>query len=250
MVFNNKMELLMFLKKEYVTFLGSGSQGRTYFNKKNKQVFKIMEQFFDDEDDECHIDYTPMEFMRFSGISNNTYIFSDSIVYVGDEVVGYTMRYGAGKLLSSINPMLINLDKFIKSINQVVSDNAILAKNGVKTYDVPYNILYGNNGFKIIDTVEYYNSDEGYDAILKNNNDAFNWGIMYFLVDGYFDDFVINNSELKDMYLSNGIDIQKFILLYRKYLSEYIGNDIVKLNDAKRCLNRKLCNKNYERSYR
>ena len=52
------------------------------------------------------------------------------------------------------------------------------------------------------------------------------------------------------MYLSSGINIKKFIGLYRKYLSEYVGNDIVKLRDANKCLNKKLVNRQYERSYR
>ena len=110
--------------------------------------------------------------------------------------------------------------------------------------------MYGRNKIGIIDTMEYYDSEEDSKTILINNNDNFNYGLMLFLVDGYFDDFISNYKELKDMYLSSGINIKEFIGLYRKYLSEYVGTDIVKLRDANKCLNKKLVNRQYERSYR
>ena len=160
------------------------------------------------------------------------------------------MRYFDGKLLTDTNPLQINLNNFSKSTDKVYQDNIILTNNGIKTRDVSYNIMYGRNKFGIIDTMEYYDSKEDYNTILKNNNDSFNYGLMLFLVDGYFDDFISNYKELKDMYLSSGADIKEFISLYRKYLSEYIGNDIVKLRDANKCLNKKLVNRQYERSYR
>lgn len=249
MYFNSKEELLLFLKKEYIIELGRGSQGRTYLNKKNGYAFKILEQFFDD-DEEFYISYTREEFIKYSGIKNSTYIFGNDNILVNDEVVGYVMRYFNGKLLTDINPLLVNLDNFCCSTDRVYQDNIILANNGIKTWDVSYNIMYGRNKFGIIDTMEYYDSEEDNKTILINNNDNFNYGLMLFLVDGYFDDFISNYKELKDMYLSSGVDIKEFISLYRKYLSEYVGNDIVKLRNASKCLNKKLVNRQYERSYR
>lgn len=249
MYFKNREELLLFLKKEYIIELGRGSQGRTYLNKKNGYAFKILEQFFDDDED-FHIDYTREEFIKHSGIKNDTYIFGNDNILVNDEVVGYVMRYFNGKLLTDINPLLVNLDNFTNSTDKVYQDNIILANNGIKTWDVSYNIMYGRNKIGIIDTMEYYDSEEDSKTILINNNDNFNYGLMLFLVDGYFDDFISNYKELKDMYLSSGVDINEFIGLYRKYLSEYVGNDIVKLRDANKCLNKKLVNRQYERSYR
>ena len=249
MKFNSKEELLLFLNKEYIVELGSGSQGRTYYNKKSGFAFKILEQFFDD-DEEFHINYSYDEFIKYSHIENSTYIFGNSNVIVNDDVVGYVMKFVNGRLLTDINPLLINLSNLINSIDKVYQDNIILSDNGIKTYDVIYNIMYCKNGFNIIDTMEYYDSDEENKSILRNNNDNFNYGLMYFLIDGYFDEFISNYSELREMYLSSDVDIRKFINLYKKYLSEYVGKDIVKLNDASKCLNKKLINKQYERSYR
>lgn len=249
MCFKSKEELLLFLRKEYIIELGRGSQGRTYLNKKNGYAFKILEQFFDDDED-FHINYTKEEFIKYSGIKNGTYIFGNNNILVNDEVVGYIMRYFDGKLLTDTNPLLVNLNNFSKSTDKVYQDNIMLANSGIKTRDVSYNIMYGKNKFGIIDTMEYYDSKEDYKTILRNNNDSFNYGLMLFLVDGYFDDFISNYKELKDMYLSSGADIKEFISLYRKYLSEYIGNDIIKLRDANKCLNKKLTNRQYERSYR
>ncbi len=249
MCFKSKEELLLFLRKEYIIELGRGSQGRTYLNKKNCYAFKILEQFFDDDED-FHINYTKEEFIKYSSIKNGTYIFGNDNVLVNGEVVGYIMRYFDGKLLTDTNPLLVNLNNFSKSTDKVYQDNIILANSGIKTRDVSYNIMYGKNKFVIIDTMEYYDSKEDYKTILKNNNDSFNYGLMLFLVDGYFDDFISNYKELKDMYLSKGVDIKEFISIYRRYLSEYVGNDIVRLRDANKCLNKKLVNRQYERSYR
>lgn len=249
MIFNNKSDLILYLNKEYVVSLGNGSQGRCYYDRKNKICFKILEQFFDD-DMEFYINYSEDEFTRFSGIKNNTYIFSDNVIFVNDLVVGYTMRYSSGKMICDMNPLLINLDKFGSYIDVVYNDNVILADNGICSYDVLYNIMYGKNGFNIIDTMEYSFGNKCFDDIKRNNDDNFNYGVMMFLIDGYFDEFISDYGDLKDMYLSSGVDIRDFINLFRKYLGEYVGSDITKLCNANKCLNKRIYKGNYIRSYR
>ena len=50
------------------------------------------------------------------------------------------------------------------------------------------------------------------------------------------------------MYCSNGVNINDFIILFRNYLNEYIGYEIIKLNEASECLNKsKIRKKRYER---
>ena len=41
------------------------------------------------------------------------------------------------------------------------------------------------------------------------------------------------------MYKDKSVDVVIFIELLRKYLSEYIGDEVSKLNDAKECMNKR-----------
>ena len=47
--FNNKNNFDLYLKRLF--FLGMGSQGICYLDKKNKIVYKIFHGYFDDEDE-------------------------------------------------------------------------------------------------------------------------------------------------------------------------------------------------------
>ena len=248
MVFNKRNDFDMFLKKEYIREIGSGSQGICYYNFKTKDVYKIFYQYFDDDED-FYIEYTSEEFMRFSNIINDTYVFANDVIIVEDKIVGYVTNYVMGKLLSSINPLYVNLDKLSLCTNKVFDDNEKLALNGVRTHDVLYNIMYGRNGFKIIDFAEYSFSNASYDEIKRSNDRNFNEGVMKFLVDGYFDEFVLSNEVLKNMYLDNDTNVNEFIVIFKKILSEYMSCNVDKLCNAKKCLNKKLINKDYERSF-
>lgn len=249
MIFNSKDELYLYLGKDYVVNLGNGSQGRCYYDMKNKVCFKILEQFFDDDMD-FYVKYDYDEFVKFNYINNNTYIFGNNNILVNGDVVGYTMEYFKGKMLCDINPLLINLDMFCNGISNVYNDNIILSYNGICSYDVLYNVMYNKGMFKIIDTCEYSFSDKDYDSIRKINDNNFNYAVMMFLIDGYFNEFISSYSYLSDMYLNDCVDVRDFITVFRKYLNEYMGRDINRLGYAKGCLNKRKVNINYIRGYR
>ena len=232
MHYNNRSELITKLK--HLKALSSGSQGECYLDKNNKLVYKIFHQFLDNYD---YIKYSYDDIMRFSNVLNNTYIFPKDVIEVNNEIVGYTMDYVSANDLSSINPLSVNLDRLITNINNVSIDIEHISDKGILSYDVMYNILYKTK-FNVIDTDEYMYKDIDPNILFEMNKQRFDYAIYNFLVDGYFSEFVNSYRKLKSMYKDKCVDVVIFIELLREYLSEYIGDEVNKLNDAKECMNK------------
>lgn len=100
------------------------------------------------------------------------------------------------------------------------------------------NILYKNK-FNVIDTDEYVIKDIDSTVLFERNKQIFDYTIYNFLIDNYFDEFVNSYRLLKEMYNDKESNVIIFIELLRKYLSEYIGDEVNKLNDAKECMNKR-----------
>lgn len=247
MNFKNKEHLLIFLRmlgKE----IGMGSQGLVYLDEKKGKVYKIFHQFFDDYDADCYITYDIEQIKKFSNVANQTFVWSEDVIYVNNEVVGSVSKYVKGKNLYMIDPLQINLNRFINGIEMVQKDIKTISKHGILTYDIMYNTLYNNGKFYIVDHDEYSYSYENPVALMEKNFDNFNLEIMFFLIDNYFDEFISNSKILTSMYGEKGIDIIVFIKELKKLLSEYVGNEINYLKQAKSCLNKRSLSKpNYER---
>ena len=110
-----------------------------------------------------------------------------------------------------------------------------------------YNILYGNK-FNVIDSDEYVKKDIDSTVLFERNKQTFDYAIYNFLIDNYFEEFVNSYRLLRKMYNNKDVDVIIFIKVFRKYLSEYIGDEVNKLNDAKECMNkRKILEPNYIR---
>ena len=223
--FNNKNNFDLYLKRLF--FLGMGSQGMCYLDKKNKIVYKIFHGYFDDEDE----GYTVDDILKFSGIRNNTFIWPNDVVYANGRIIGYTMPYVASVNLCNTDLLSTNLNLLEKAIDKSYCDIEILTKNNVCLYDVMYNILYSNGKINVIDSMEYNFGN----ASLKENMAAFDAEIRYFLVDNYFDEFVNNDILLREMYHDKkNVTSLEFLRMFRNKLSEYIGTDIDKLEKAKK----------------
>lgn len=247
MYFKTKKEFLIYLS--YLKVIGLGSQGVVYFDRRSNKVFKVFHQFFEDYDEDFYVKYTDKELLRFSSVDNNTFVWACDVVYVCDEVVGYISNYVKANSLYKQNPLEINLDSFNSSILKSKEDIKIISNNGIKTYDVMYNILYNDNVFKVIDYDEYSYSDIDSNTLYRINCDNFNYEVMYFLIDNYFDEFISSYKDLKEMYAGSDVDINEFITLFRKYLSEVVGKEIITLYDARKCLNKKKSGFKYQRGY-
>lgn len=223
--FNNKNNFDLYLKRLF--FLGMGSQGICYLDKKNKIVYKIFHGYFDDEDE----GYTVDDILKFSGIRNNTFIWPSDVVYANGRIIGYTMPYVSSVNLCDTDLLSTNLNLLEKAIDKSYCDIEMLTKNNVCLYDVMYNILYSNGKINVIDSMEYNFGN----ASLKENMAAFDAEIRYFLVDNYFDEFVNNDILLREMYHDNkNVTSLEFLRMFRNKLSEYIGTDIDKLEKAKK----------------
>jgi len=223
--FNNKNNFDLYLKRLF--FLGMGSQGICYLDKKNKIVYKIFHGYFDDEDE----GYTADDILKFSGIRNNTFIWPSDVIYANGRIIGYTMPYVSSVNLCNTDLLSTNLNLLEKAIDKSYCDIEILTKNNVCLYDVMYNILYSNGKINVIDSMEYNFGN----ASLKENMAAFDAEIRYFLVDNYFDEFVNNDILLREMYHDKkNVTSLEFLRMFRNKLSEYIGTDIDKLEKAKK----------------
>ena len=223
--FNNKNNFDLYLKRLF--FLGMGSQGMCYLDKKNKIVYKIFRGYFYDEGE----GYTADDILKFSGIRNNTFIWPSDVVYANGRIIGYTMPYVSSVNLCNTDLLSTNLNLLEKAIDKSYCDIEILTKNNVCLYDVMYNILYSNGKINVIDSMEYNFGN----ASLKENMAAFDAEIRYFLVDNYFDEFVNNDILLREMYHDKkNVTSLEFLRMFRNKLSEYIGTDIDKLEKAKK----------------
>lgn len=242
MNFENKKKFLLFLNRmqkfNFLICIGVGSQGICYYDIINDKVYKIFHQFLDRNDCD-YIEYKKEEILKFSQIINSTFIWANDVIIVNDEIVGYISDFANARSLYKINPLKVDLEKFSNCLDKVKKDLKAISDHGVKTYDMMYNILYNKEEFFIIDHDDYSYSDMDSDKLYRMNCDNFNYEIMYFLIDNYFDEFISNYSDLKEMYDNNGVEIKEFIGLFKKYLSEYIGKNIVRLEDASECLNKK-----------
>lgn len=245
MNFISREHLFSYLKN--LLFIGSGSHGECYLDKNTNKVYKIFNQYVDELDDDWKFNFTKENLLKFSNIENNTYIFPLDVIIVEDEIVGYICDYACGNSLFKTNPLEVNLDNFSYAISNSLNDIQIISLSGVKTFDVTYNTIYGDDGIKIIDCDDYSFSNMDKDSLFRTNCDNFNYEIIHFFIEGYFDEFISNSPLLKMMFVSKGVDINLFISVFRRYLSNVVGFEINYLKDAIPCLNRKKVSTNYKR---
>ena len=223
MNFVNKEHFHIFLRG--LTYLGQGFQGICYLNKNNNIVYKVFHEYMDNEKAGYDKDFL----LRFSNIKNNTFIWPTDVIYVENELVGYTMPYKNSKNLFQIDPLSVGLNALEKGLTNIFKDIKIITDNNVTLYDVMYNIMYKNGRLYVVDTLEYGINKTSY----ENNRACIDNEIMLFLVDDYFDYFVKDNLLLNEMYMDYNVSSLEFLKEFRKKLSEYLDKDITKLNDAK-----------------
>ena len=207
MVIKDKEEFLLYLNS--LRFLGLGSEGIAYYDKRQTFVLKIYHDCFSDEFKECKY-ITKDEVLKFSEIVNKTFIFPQEEIIYDDYVIGYVTSYQKGKTIDEINPLRINFQDFINSALKVDDDIKILSENNILTFDVLYNTMYGGKKISVIDPTEYCFSRYSHEKLLDVNRKNFNTGIILFLIDSYFDEFVSNNKELNELYRDKKQNIKYF----------------------------------------
>jgi len=247
MNFKSMNELKLWIKCHKMYNFDGGSQGECF--KIGDKVYKIFIQYIEEEYIDI-ITYNKDDIMQFSHIVNNTYIWPNDIIMVGDMVVGYIMDYIDARSLCNINPLYVNLDKFESFLEKADEDIKVISNNGVKTFDVMYNIMYGKNGFKVIDSVEYSLCDMDSAELFKINSKNFYYEIRLFLTYGYFDEFIFNYNHLYRMCNDTEVKVLDFLKEFRRILSENEGFEITKLGDAKKSVHvKKIKNLYYVRNF-
>lgn len=232
MKFRAKEEFDKFLNN--LSLLDVGSQGISYVNRKNNIVYKVFHDYF--EGDYCSFDKE--QILKFSFLKNNTFIWPNDVIEVGNQVVGYTTFYKKANNLYRLDPLLVNLNLFELAITKAKTDIKKLCEQKISIYDIMYNILYTRGNFYVIDTFEYSNNL----ANDKDNYRGFNLEIMYFLVSGYFDDFIKQDRVLSSMYKDKETDSLEFLKEFRKKVSEYMDKPILQLEAAKKLVKKKGSN--------
>lgn len=243
MKFRTMKDLKLWLKIHKKYNFDGGSQGECY--RIGNKVFKIFIQFIEDDYEEMIV-YDQDEILKFSSVANNTYIFPSDVIMVGDIVVGYITDYVDAISLYKTDLLDVEMDKFQVALAGTTKDIEIISNNGILSYDVTYNILYGSCGFKVIDTMEYSQTDIDSVELFRMNRERFYHEIRLFLLDGYFDKFMKNNTDLYNMCYDPDVDFGIFLREFRKRLSENEGYEISKLGDAKKSIVR---TRNRDRKY-
>lgn len=231
MIFKNKIELDLFIKK--LTYLGEGTQGKCFLDRNRLLVYKIFWNYF--EEDEFDISYfTEQDILKFSHIKANTFVFPKEVIYLDKEVIGYTTSYRNAKNLYALNPLNLNLDRLTRLLEIALKEIDYISQKGIYMYDVLYNVLLGRKIY-VVDTLEYSLREGFYIDNLKANLKAFNIEIMSFLIDGIFDGIINCNKTLSDMYNIKDLDVSliEFINEFRAYLSKILAKNITYLKEAR-----------------
>lgn len=238
MKFRSKEELDSFLST--LKFIGEGCQGLCFLDKKTNQVYKIYSEYYYDLED---AGYTDSDIMEFGQISNSTFIWPNGVVMVGNMVVGYTHSYVNAKNFCEFkDPFKVNLDNLSYAVYKANEDIKLLTDNGVKIYDLMYNLMYDGKRIKVIDTADFW---KGVPTYLENV-EYFNDEIKMFLVDCYFNNIVLNDERLYKLYKGNTSALT-FLREFRLYLEKIKKQEIKYLGQARDLANVDFSEHQYER---
>ena len=157
--FENKDSLERYIKR--LEFINSGSEGYCY-KMPNKIVLKHL----------CGVAYEPKtkeELLQFKDIVIKNYIFAQALVYIKDEIIGILMPFVVGRTLEN-GVYSIQIKTLIKAFDDLVEVTKKLSSYGVNVFDVcDINMMYNRGKFYLIDTINYYKSDDKEELIFKEN---------------------------------------------------------------------------------
>lgn len=105
---------------------------------------------------------------EMDGISNNSYIGPEKLLYVRGRIRGYFYPYVEGKPLSSVSSN-IRLFELFKGYDTLLKDTKLISDKGFILQDVNSGNIILNDGIKIIDIDRGYFKDTSKEAIYINN---------------------------------------------------------------------------------
>lgn len=241
-ILNVSEEELDRLTRRIVPF-DSGSEGDVYILN-NKMVLKKFNDLVSPSDYDCNL------LLKYSDIENESYYFTKNVFLVNGLIKAYTMKKCPGYNLTRINPLTISLNELLKAYTTFEKDTKSISDMHIKGYDMMFNFMYDGNRFGAIDTIHYYTSKEDSKNIFDSNICAFNNEVALLLVDGFFENFVKQDSNLHELYemaiKNKAFNLTLFITLFKERLSEYCGKEVKYLDDARKAL--KISKTSYPRT--
>lgn len=208
-----------------LNFLSCGSQGSCFVDLDKKYVYKIFNSFLADEENPY---FSYEDIMKFSNVKNGTFIWPLDVIKVNKMIVGYMLPFKNAKDIFSLNPLSISLNSLKCYAERAYKDIKILSKNNIKIYDLMYNLLLGDDGLYVIDTLECSYGRSSF----KDNQSTLDFALKRFIVDGFFDNVVFEDKILEDMYFDKYCSFISFADEFAKRLSSQIGKPIDYLSDA------------------
>lgn len=229
--------------------IGVGGQAECFLGPDNR-VYKVFHN-----SDICSDEspYSEDFLLRFKGLDNNTFIFADDVINVNGKIVGYISKFIPGKNLSDRDPLRIDLDSLEDNILKARNDIIDISSKDIVLNDVCLNLMIrDDNSFFVKDFDEFSHNIGIYDnkTLIDKNRRKFDKELYLFLVDDFFDEFVNQYKDLKELYKDSTVNVLYFLKLFRKHLSERTGFQIKNLMEASDYLNDN-CDKKpyYHRSF-
>lgn len=226
--FNNKHEVNEFTNK--LAYIGSGTEG-TCYKFSDKITFKYL----------CGESYIPKsksQLLQFKDIKISNFSFVHNLAYLKEEIIGVFSPYIKGRVISR---GLYDVDflSLIKAFEDL--ENSIWKLSGfrVNIYDAtPPNIIYNNDKFYLIDTIEYEESDLSIEKLYVDNMINLLMNCYDLIFNNTILNFIDNIKEIKDFKKNEELIIKPIyilkILLIK--LNEYSGCSVKNANHATKIL--------------
>ena len=224
--FNNQNDIDEFIKKHSTRFLGSGLEGRCYLLD-DGTVVKVL--FKKDKSNNL---------LKFKDINNPSFIFAKESGYIDDAIVALFMEYVEGENLAKRVPVEQKIVTLGSQLQELVENLKKISQTGILVNDFHCeNIMYNENGFKVIDT-------EGYN-INDKNNEKTNIREVMTRIYGMLLYKIIRYEEIRREFIKYG----KFEILenplehaieLKNLISELTNENIETLDEANKILQKKF----------
>lgn len=153
--FDSKKEFNVYIQQKRGPFLGIGSEGRCYLGKDNL-AYKVL-----NNDDDTFLVYDPKKIITTADVSSEYFAFPDVLFTIKGEFAGYTAKaivpnLFSDKYLIDMNTVShIDFDRLIEAYHVMREEIARLTSQGIRIYDLPFNLTYDGHKLVGIDTCVY-----------------------------------------------------------------------------------------------
>ena len=154
--FNSRVEFDAYIKQKTCENLGSGSEG-SCFRGVDGKAYKCLEY----NEKYPTIEYDIDKIITTADITNDSFAFPEILFTINGDFVGYTSTLISPNLFSDKLLVVqntidhINFDKLIDAYHKMKMDVVHLTSEGIKIYDLPFNILFDGEKLVGIDTCCY-----------------------------------------------------------------------------------------------